>query len=194
MLNFRKPDLSAVRYRVKRQNIINDEYKTAFEKKHPNCKNFSRKELKKIITLFNTRLWQKVIEHRDGIELPEGLGNVFVGSCPRVEKENIDYGKSIKYGTKVTHKNYDTDGHVSKIFYTNYNVKYKIQDRKLWGFNACRYFKRAVTQAFKEDFKKYIVVDNTTKVSHLYKQMFRYEKKMMKVTAELEFYDEFDMT
>lgn len=194
MQNFRKPDLSAIRYRIKRKNIISDEYYESFIKKHPNCKNISKKDLRRIVTAFNTKIWEQIIQYRDGIELPEGLGNIFVGSCPRVEKENIDYGKSIKYGTKVTHKNYDTDGHVSKIFYTNYSVKYKIKDRNLWGFSACRFFKRAVTKAFKEDFKKYIVVDNTTKVSHLYVKNFQKEKMQMKTNAALEFYDEFDMT
>lgn len=171
MREFRKPDLSAPRYRVKKKNIITDDYISDFYNRYPELSNYKKNEIKEIIKKFNKILWEAIIENRDGVELPEGLGYIFVGACPHVKKDNIDYGKSIKYGVAVTHKNYDTDGYLGKIFYSNYSAKYKLRDRSIWAFNGARYFKRSVTKCFKEDWRKYLVIDNTTKVSKMYKKM-----------------------
>lgn len=168
MQQFRKPDLSAPRYRVRKKNLITDNYVSDFYEKYPNLKKYNKKDIRDIIKLFNGILWNDIIENRDGVELPESLGYVFVGSCPSVKKENVDYAKSIKYGIKVTHKNYDTDGHLGKIFFSNYSAKYKLKDRSIWSFSGSRVFKRTVTKKFKEDWKKYIVIDNTIRISKMY--------------------------
>jgi hypothetical protein len=193
MGNFRKPDLSAPRYRVKRKNLITDEYMDDFYKRYPELSKYKKAEIKEIVKGFNELLWQEIIETRDGVELPEGLGYVFIGACPYVKKDNIDYGKSIKYGMAVTHKNYDTDGYLGKIFYSNYSAKYKLRDRSIWAFNGGRYFKRAVTKSFKEDWRKYLVIDNTTKVSKMYKKMR--QKDYFDTIREKQFneYNEFDI-
>jgi hypothetical protein len=93
----------------------------------------------------------------------------------------------------VTHKNYDTDGYLGKIFYSNYSAKYKLRDRSIWAFNGARYFKRAVTKSFKEDWRKYLVIDNTTKVSKMYKKMK--QKDYFDTIREKQFneYNEFDI-
>jgi len=181
MQQFRKPDLSAPRYRVKKKNLITDQYITDLHEKHSNLKKYNKKDIRDIIKNFNGVLWNEIIEHRDGVELPESLGYVFVGSCPSVKKENIDYAKSIKYGIKVTHKNYDTDGHLGKIFFSNYSAKYKLKDRNIWAFSGSRLFKRAVTKKFKEDWKKYVVIDNTLRISklYLYHKSKRYNDKII---------------
>ena len=108
--------------------------------------------------------------------------------------ENIDYGKSIKYGVKVTHKNWETDGAIGKIFYSNYSSRYKLKDRVLWGFTANRYFKRAVTKEFKENWKRYLAVDKTVVVSKLF-QMYKTNHKIQKYNeSKLDTYNEFDLT
>jgi hypothetical protein len=193
MQEFRKPDLSAPRYRVKKKNIITDEYMQDFYSRHPELSKYLKKDIKDILRKFNGFLWEAIIENRDGVELPEGLGYVFIGACPYVKKDNIDYGKSIKYGMAVTHKNYDTDGYLGKIFYINYSAKYKLRDRSIWAFNGARYFKRAVTKSFKEDWRKYLVIDNTTKVSKMYKKMK--QKDYFDTIREKQFneYNEFDI-
>jgi len=193
MREFRKPDLSAPRYRVKKKNIITDDYMEEFCSRHPELSKYQKKDIKDIVRKFNGFLWEAIIDSRDGVELPEGLGYVFIGACPYVKKDNIDYGKSIKYGMAVTHKNYDTDGYLGKIFYSNYSAKYKLRDRSIWAFNGARYFKRAVTKSFKEDWRKYLVIDNTTKVSKMYKKMR--QKDYFDTIREKQFneYNEFDI-
>lgn len=193
MQNFRKPDLNAPRYRVKRKNLLDQEFLNAFAEKYPQYKKQRIKEFQKMIHAFNTRLWETIIDHRDGIELPENLGHVFIGSCMSIKRENVDYGKSIKYGAKIIHKNYSTDGYVSKIFYTNYSAKYKIKHRNIWGFKACRVFKRTVTKAFQEDYGKYVVIDPTMKTSKLFtpQNVVDFRKKLRE--DALKDYNEFEM-
>lgn len=193
MAEFRKPDLSAPRYRVKRKNLITDQYLDEFRNRHPELKSYDKSKIKSIIKYFNEKLWNAIIEHRDGVELPEGLGYIFIGACPYVKKDNVDYGKSIKYGVKVTHKNYDTDGYLGKIFYSNYSAKYRLKDSALWAFSGGRYFKRAVTKTFKEDWRKYLVIDNTTRVSKMYLKRRQKDYIDANYAEKEKTYNEFEM-
>lgn len=193
MAEFRRPDLSAPRYRVKRKNLITDQYLDEFRNRYPELKNYDKSDIKSIIKSFNEKLWNAIIEHRDGVELPEGLGYVFIGACPYVKKDNIDYAKSIKYGIKVTHKNYDTDGYLGKIFYSNYSAKYRLKDSTLWAFSGGRYFKRAVTKIFKENWRKYLVIDNTTRVSKMYLKRRQKDYIDANYAEKEKTYNEFEM-
>ena len=193
MQEFRKPNVTGPRFRYKKCRPVDDEFVKELNKKHPEMTKYSKKDITKVIATFNGLLWKGALEFRDGVELPESLGYIFIGACPRVFKENIDYGKSIKYGVKVTHKNWDTDGHLGKIFFSNYYAKYKLRERSIWGFTATRDFKRTTTRVFKEDWKKYVVVDKTITISKLYKKMLRRDSIKAYQEIRLKDYDEFDM-
>jgi hypothetical protein len=193
MQDFRKPNVTGPRFRFKKTKVTDDEFVKELHKKHPETKKYNRQQIAKIVGTFNQKLWEGALEHRDGIELPESLGFIFIGACPRVFKENIDYGKSIKYGVKVTHKNWETDGHVGKIFFSNYYAKYKLKERSIWGFTATRDFKRTTTRVFKEDWKKYVIVEKTITISKLYKKMIRKDLGKKFEEIRLKEYDEFDM-
>jgi hypothetical protein len=194
MQKFNKPNLNQPRYRMPKLKLIDGDFIKAFKEKYPEHEDADRTLFKKVIKAFNEKLWKSTIENRDGIELPQNLGYLFVGACQQPSKENIDYGKSIKYGVKVTHKNWETDGSIGKIFYSNYSSRYKLKDRVLWGFTANRYFKRAVTKEFKENWKRYLAVDKTVVVSKLF-QMYNTNHKIQKYNeSKLDTYNEFDLT
>lgn len=193
MKEFRKPNVTGKRFRFKKTRIFDDDFINGLYKKHPETKKYNKKEVLNIIGTFNQKLWEGVLKNRDGIELPESLGYLFIGSCPKVVKENVDYGKSIKYGIKVTHKNWETDGHVGKIFFSNFYAKYKLKERSIWGFTATRDFKRTTKQVFKQDWKKYIIVENTVMISKLYKKMYKIDIGKKYTESRLKEYDEFDM-
>lgn len=99
--SFNKPDLKAPRYRKKVHHIINKDFYTRFFKKYPEYNEKSPSEIYQIIKSFNKSVCQEVINNRDGVELPESLGWIFIGTCKTYSKNNIDLGKSIKYGIKV---------------------------------------------------------------------------------------------
>jgi hypothetical protein len=193
MQNFNKPNLNAPRYSSPKVKLIDNKFIKDFKEKYPEYEGMTKSSYKNIIKAFNEKLWKKAIENRDGIELPENLGYLFVGACQQASKENIDYGKSIKYGIKVTHKNWDTDGHIGKIFYSNYSSRYKLRCRVLWGFMANRYFKRAVTKEFRENWKKYVTVDKMVIVSTLFKNLTKKEIAVKKNEERLKTYNEFDL-
>lgn len=194
MDKFYKPNLTSTRYRPKRTCLVDKSYLKSFYKKYPEYKDYTRPQLYSIIKKFNEKLWRTSLEHRDGIELPESLGYIFIGACPQAKGPNIDFAKSIKYGVRVSHKNWDTDGHIGKIFFSNYSAKYKLRERALWGFTACRTFKRTMTNVFKEEWKKFLFIENTYKVSQFYKKVSQknYYDKLEK--EKLNDYNEFDIT
>ena len=167
--NFKKPDLNAPRYREKVLSILNTETLTEFKDKYPIYKNINNDKLKSIIKLFNERIWKEVIENREGVELPDSLGYLFIGTCPASKSVNTDYALSKKYGKVLQNKNWETDGKVAKIFYTNYTTKYRFRNRELWQFKAVRQFKRAVAESYPKKWTKYIIMGNKKRVAEMYK-------------------------
>lgn len=170
MENFRKPDLNKPRFRTPRKNVHDKEFIKSVYQKIPSLKRFNKAQIIDIIRKFNKeKVVAEVIDTREGVDLYQGIGRLFVGSCEITKKDNIDYGKSIKYGVKVRHKNWNTDGQLGKIFYTNVNVKYRIEDSTLWIFKPAREFKRLVAKIFPENWKMYVEINGKSYVSSLHK-------------------------
>jgi hypothetical protein len=193
MREFKMPDLKAPRFRPQVHNILNKKFFDSFRKKYPKYKEMKDSELRKIIKYFNNQVYQTAIDNRDGIQLPESIGWIFIGTCQQSKKENIDYSKSNKYGMTVTNKNWETDGKLAKIFYTNFALKHKMKNREYWGFVACREFKRAVSKSYPENWPTYIVVDPTQKIKLNY-QKAHYKDLFKKREQEaLKDYNEFDL-
>jgi hypothetical protein len=193
MKEFNKPDVKASRYRPEVSTILNKEFFENFKKTHPKYKNLDDKMLRKVIKRFNQVLYQKVIDTRDGVQLPEQIGWLFIGTCQQSKKDNIDYAKSKKYGVKVTNNNWDTDGKLAKIFFTNYAPKHKMKNREFWGFTACREFKRAVSKAYPENWNMYLQVLSKAKIDKVYNSAV-YKDYLNKVSNKaLKSYNEFDI-
>ena len=95
--NFKKPNLNAPRYREKVLGLLNAELINEFKEKNPIYSKIDNNKFKKIINLFNERIWKEVIENRDGVELPDSLGYIFIGTCPAAKSVNTDYALSKKY-------------------------------------------------------------------------------------------------
>jgi hypothetical protein len=133
-----------------------------------------------------------VIDERDGVELPEQLGYIFIGSCP-AKKMNKDYKTSKELQQLIQHRNWESDNYLAKIFYTNYGSKYRFMFSKLWGFKPVRQFSRSVGQTYPDQYLKYLVVDNKRRINEIFgKKAFKMdiekqEKEMLKD------YNEFDL-
>lgn len=189
----KKPDLGAPRFRPTRYNVLTKELLKKFREKFPQYKEYSDTEFRKIISTFNTLLWQSAITNRDGAEFPENLGYTFIGSCPSPKKFNTDQSASMKTGERVRHRNFESDNFLAKIFYTNYANKYKFQHRELWQFKGVRDFTRAVGQAYPENWKMYLQVDNLAHISKMYKKSFKTRYIMKRNDNLIETYNEFEM-
>jgi hypothetical protein len=192
MKEFKKPDLSAPRYRAKAHNLMTNDFFKNFRAKFPKYEKVSDKELKKIIKVFNETVYQTVIESREGVQLPQEVGWLFVGTCDQSKKKNIDYNKSKKYGVTVTNKNWETDGKLCKIFFTSYNLKHKIKNREFWGFTACRNFKRSVSKAYAENWNIYVQVDPKKRIQVVERRLAFKEVRDRSLMLQLKTYNEFE--
>jgi len=168
--NFKAPDLKAPRYREKVLGLLNADLIKEFKEKYPIYENIDDTKLKKIIRLYNTKLWEEVINNREGVELPDSLGYLFIGTCPAAKSVNTNYSLSREYGKVLQNRNLETDGKIAKIFYTNYSTKYRFKNRELWQFKAVRQFKRSVAKTYPKQWSKYIVMESKKRVADMYKK------------------------
>ena len=193
MKEFKKPDVKASRYRPEVSTILNKEFFDNFKNTHSKYKNMDNKLLRKIIKKFNQLVYQTVIDTRDGVQLPEGLGLIFIGTCESAKGKNVDYAKSKKYGVALSNNNWHTDGKLAKIFYTSFASKYKFSFRECWKFSACRNFKRAVAKTYPENWTMYIQVEPTKKLKRTYTGLVLKERNKREESAKLRSYNEFDL-
>lgn len=188
-----KPDLNAPRFRQTVHSILNHDLMKRFKKKYPQYVDIDYKTLEKIICTHNELLWQNAIKHRDGSEFPEGLGYIFIGSCPSPRKFNVNYPLSIANSKPLRHKNFESDNFLAKIFYTNFANKYKFQNRELWQFKGTRVFTRAVGKAYPENWKNYLQVDNLAHISKMFKNSIKVDWVKKRDAVAPDEYNEFDM-
>lgn len=193
MKQFKKPDVKAPRFRPEVHNVLNKEFFEKFKEKHPKYKDVDNTLLKKIAKNFNRNVFQSVIDKRDGVQLPETIGWLFIGTCQESKKQNVDFAKSNKYGITVTNRNWETDGKLAKIFFTSHAPKHKMKNREFWSFVACREFKRAVAKSYPENWNTYVVVDATTKLRLTYQKAVLKEMGLKKQQKALESYNDFDL-
>jgi len=96
MKEFKKPNVKAPRFRPSFYNVLNKEFFEKFKKKYPKYKNLDNSILKKIVKTFNETISSKVIENRDGIELPQQLGWIFIGTCASTIRVDFHWDLSKK--------------------------------------------------------------------------------------------------
>jgi hypothetical protein len=192
MRGYKAPDLHASRLRIKPKRILTKDFLAEFKERHPEFSTLDDKTIKKIVMKFNENIWKEVIAYRDGVELPESLGYLFIGTCTFNRDTNVNYGLSVKYGKEIKNRNLESDYKLAKIFYTNYQTKYKFANRELWGFQAVRQFKRSVAKEYPVSWQKYIVVDSYKKVSEMFSKALRKQRVKKEDKDILSSYDEFE--
>jgi hypothetical protein len=168
--DFKRPDLHAPRFRASCLEFLNKGFYEKARKTHKELADFSDALIKDVVRIGCSVIQEKVIALRDGVELPEQLGFLFVGSTEATKSGNVDYKKSIELGKEVRHRNWETDELTGKIFYTNYGTKYRFKFHELWRFAPARQFKRAVAKAYPLRFTEYVKVDKWLKVSWMFRK------------------------
>lgn len=190
---YKKPDLKAPRFRPNKLTLSNKDFYESFIREHRQYANqVTLDQFKEVFKTFNGLIWQTVVEERDGVELPEQLGYIFIGTCPR-KKSNVDFKKSEHYGYVVQNQNWESDHYVAKIFYTNFETKYRFRHHDMWSFSALRDFKRTVAKTYPTEWKKYVVVDNMVRISRMFRKQSYKQMKVAETVNLLETYDEFNL-
>tara|TARA_R110000751_G_scaffold167588_1_gene273508 strand:- start:521 stop:1108 length:588 start_codon:yes stop_codon:yes gene_type:complete len=191
---FRTPDLNAPRFRPKRSVMLNKKLFLKFKDKYPEHKDLTLAEFKLIVRTFNEKLGEGMIDNRDGVELPEGLGYLFMGSCPLAKnKNNVNMKASKDLGFSAVHKNWESDNLLMKIFYTNCTSKYPFQNRQVWSLKAIKPLRVKASIAYKEDWPKYIAIDPTEKISAMFDKARKKEFGMKYISQVPEGYNEFEI-
>jgi hypothetical protein len=194
VVTFKKPDLNAPRYRPNRLNLTNLEFYEKFQADNPKYNHISISQFKEVITTFNGLIWQNVLSNRDGVELPEQLGFIFIGTCPRpTKKQPVDYKRSIEHNIKLQNMNWESDQYLAKIFYTTFENKYRFRNHELWMFDAVRDFRRTVAQTYPKQWKMYVMIDNKKKISRIFRMQNFKQMKTQETASLLETYDEFNL-
>lgn len=193
MTQIKKPDLNAPRFRPTRHTLLDQDFFSRFREKFPQYKDVPDSKLREIINVYDELLWQTAISNREGAEFPEGLGYLFIGSCPSPKKFNVDYTLTHETGTIARHRNFESDNFLAKIFYTNYANKYKFRHRELWQFKGVRAFTRKVAEVYPENWKMYVQVDNISFISKIFRKKRRDQWILTNVRPIPNDYNEFEM-
>lgn len=192
MRKFSEIDRTKPRFRPSRHELISDAFIKELNEKVPKSKNLERKQIVNIIKGFNDHVRTYICENREGVELPEGIGYLFLGVCKN-SMNTIDMPMSTKYKQQISFKNWNSDGRLGKIFYSNSTVKYKIMDNNLWIFKPAREFKKDSSKAFSENWKIFIEIDPKIKLSAYFRD-HSYQRIVDQLTKEYaDKYNEFNI-
>jgi len=172
----KQPNVKGPRFRKQFLTLRGADYLKAFKKRYPEYKDLTSREFRDIIKTFNMNLVDCVLENRNGVELPEGLGYIFIGTCPPAKKKNVDYKKSIEFGTVALFKNWDSDNRLMKIFYTNRNTKFPFLHREVWSFKAGKEFRHKASVQYRENWAKYVEVPATKGMDALFDRIKKKER------------------
>lgn len=188
MRDYTKADVTAPRHRAKRLNTGKEVFLSKVLE-HPDCLVKDMKKIKQIINAAGKAICDTIVNTRDGIELPEQLGYMFLGTCQPKIRKNVDFATSSAYLKIIEHRNWESDSYLAKIFYTNYETKYKFKYNDLWGLKACRNLTHKVGQEYPKKWKMYIQVDHTLKVARLFRDFIYNRDRESLQEAILETYD-----
>ena len=189
----KQPDLKAPRFRYDSVNTLDDVFISHIKETNTIAKKLSGSQIRNIVKTFNETIAETVINHREGVDLPNMMGRLFIGSCKKTSS-NIDFKTTLEHGGRILqHRNYESDNYIAKIFYIISHMSYGFLHHEIYGFKGCRNFTRATSKAFKIDWKKYIEVDPTMKLKSIYNKakIDGYRKKqteeLLKIYNEFEF-------
>lgn len=110
-------------------------------------------EFKRIWKLVALEIQLSAIEETDGIVLPHGIGEIYLGYT-KVKDRPIDYNLSRQYNTIIYHDNFHSYGKLGKIIYSPCG-KYQLRNCDLWSFTPITPFRTRAKAAFKEYPERY---------------------------------------
>ena len=193
MKDAKQPNLTGPRYRQSVSGTINAGMIREIKEKVSSAKDYTDQQIKDMIRAFNENVWRTALDNRDGVELPEQIGHIFIGTCPPKKSPNVDFKMTKEYMKVIQHRNWESDNYLAKIFFTNYSSKYRFKNHEIWGFNAARQFTRTLGQVYPKQWKMYIQVDPKRKISVLYRKQVYKQVKQSETQDMLKNYNEFEL-
>jgi hypothetical protein len=136
-----------------RENIVSEELWKKWKDSTSRTETF--KEFRDIWHKIADQIIVNVVEETDGVRLPKGNGDIYIGYIPHIQKRVIDYKLSKQYGKVIRHENWNSNNKVAKIIYGTSRRKYIYKLAGWWGFTACRNFKVRVVKALQTHPERY---------------------------------------
>lgn len=186
-----KPDIKAPRYRppsyksLSKVNIDSIRERLGLT--------LTNKEIEKIVETCNSNYVKECIANRDGIELPEYLGYIMIGTCKPKIGNNTNYYSAIEHEKILEHSNLHTDGYLAKIFYVNKGNKYNFVHSHIWGFEPSRIFKRSVAKSYPENYTIYKHVEPLQRIQRTYTKQKQKEFAIEVSKRKLEDFNELEL-
>lgn len=140
-------DLQGPRWNMRkfRKKMISKELYKDWKKNNPGI---TFDQFKHIWKLIATQMQLSIIQEPDGLQLPNGMGKLYVGYV-KLKNPGIDYKTSKEHGVIATFDNYHSYGKPAKIIYHPCG-KYKISTCNLWNFKAITPFRKRVSQTLRD--------------------------------------------
>jgi len=114
-----------------------------------------------MIQRFNEAIRDTIIEEKDGVLLPMKMGIIMVTTFGK-RTYAIDPVTSQKKGEVVYYRNLHSEGMGGGVYYTPKTEATAMSDKRMlfanaryWYFEAGRHTNRAITKAYRTDWKKY---------------------------------------
>lgn len=139
---------------------------------------------------FTEYLMNTVVQDRPGVDLPMYLGKMLVGAFP--SKNNIfkDKRRKCEITRELDHfQIQERDGFEARILYTASKTKCVFRDSLFFGFRPSDTFKKKCTDAFKANWKRYVVIPN---IRYMDMVMRKEVAKQRMSKEKLEKYNEFE--
>jgi hypothetical protein len=150
-----KLDLNAPRFRLTKGafSVISRERYIAYKRKYPKS-TLTYKEYSNFLLDHINLVRETIITTRDGVKFPNSIGAMFLGGY-RPSNASQNYNATTRYGLNIKDLNFQTDGLLAKIYFTNYSKRFKIETRKIWYFLGARKLTRGASAEFRNNHTLY---------------------------------------
>ena len=197
VIKYHKEGMEKKRERVVEVKENPTEFYDKLKKKYPNLKKYKNTDIAGYITRFNEHLTRVICSTREGIVLPEYIGDMFLG----VNEGNKYIGKK----RKLHHKNSTVSGKAchfrnahsnnlgASVFYVYNQNRMNFENCQYWYFTPSRKFGIHIKEAMMENWKRFILVPNFKHINNFIASYWKRVKMENKVASELKNYNEFDI-
>lgn len=149
-------DLKAPRFKQRkyRTQIVTKEFYDRWKLANPQYK-ITFTQFKKLCENINKEIIEFVVEEPDGVRLPTGMGDIYLGYVPNGKKRPIDYKATKEHGKTIYHENWNSSGKLGKIIYGVVKKRYKFKRSRFWSFKGSTSFRHAAIKAFQDNPERY---------------------------------------
>lgn len=157
------------------------EFFKKLKKKHQQLMKYRDQDIRRYIVGFNQLIANTIIEHRDGVLLPEQLGLIIICTIGK-RTQAIDWNRSRELGCIVHHLNEHSEGYGGGLYYTaclpqegKVRTRRTFTNSEYWYVKPCENMKSMISTAYKKDWKTYWKLPGSKRISEV---IDTYDKQM----------------